>query len=254
MQVVRAKGITMDKNSDHFENLILIGRPASGKSEIIDFLQRTPLADRIQRFHVAQLDFIDDFPMLWTWFEEDMLLSQRLGKPRLHTDEKGYFLHDYQWELLIERIGLEYQKKLRDDPDYHVTNTALVEFSRGSQHGGYAAAFPHLPDELLERASILYVRVSFAESLRKNRRRFNPEKPDSILEHGIPDEKMEYLYASDDWDDLIAGDPTSLDINGVTVPYIVFENEDDVTTRGGDTLVLRLEQALNQLWQLKSKT
>ena len=253
MQVVRAKGNNMDKNSDHFENLILIGRPASGKSEIIDFLKHTPLADRIQRFHVAQLDFIDDFPMLWTWFEEDMLLSHRLGKPRLHTDEKGYFLHDYQWELLIERIGLEYQKKLRDDPDYHATNTALVEFSRGSQHGGYAAAFPHLPDELLERASILYVRVSFAESLRKNRRRFNPEKPDSILEHGIPDEKMGYLYACDDWDDLTSGDPASLDIKGVTVPYIVFENEDDVTTRGGDTLVLRLEQALNQLWQPKSK-
>ena len=237
----------------HFNNLILIGRPASGKSEIIDFLQHTPRLDRIQRFHVAELDCIDDFPMLWTWYEEDRLLTQRLGKPGMHTDERGYFLHDYQWDLLIERIGLEYQKKLRDHPNYHATKTALIEFSRGSQHGGYAEALPHLPDELLEQASILYVRVSFEESMRKNRRRFNPEKPDSILEHSLPDEKLEYLYAADDWDSLTASDPHFLKINEVLVPYVVFENEDDVTTHGGESLALCLEQALGQLWLLKTE-
>jgi len=42
---------------------------------------------------------------------------------------------------------------------------------------------------MLKSAAILYVNVSFSESLRKNRKRFNPNKPDSILEHGLPDEK-----------------------------------------------------------------
>ena len=237
--------------SEHFENIILIGRPASGKSEIIDYLNHVPLPDRIQRFHIARLDFIDDFPMLWTWFEDDMLLTQRLGKPRLHTDEQGFFLHEYQWHLLIERIGLEYQKNLRDDPNYHKTTTTLVEFSRGSQHGGYAAAFTHLPVELLEQAVILYVNVSFEESYRKNRRRFNPNKPDSILEHGLSDDKMKILYNGDDWADLTAGNPDFLVLNGVPVPHALFENADDVTTQGGEALAARLEESLDHLWQLK---
>jgi len=240
------------RDFDHFRNIILIGRPASGKSEIINYLSRTTPAERNHRFHIGQLDFIDDFPMLWNWFEEDILLMNRLGKPRIHTDEQGYFLHEYQWQLLMEKIGLEYQKKMRDDPNYHATNTTVVEFSRGSQHGGYAAAFPHLPDELLEQAVILYINVSFEESLRKNRRRFNPSKPDSILEHSLPDEKLKRLYALDDWSSFTSSSPDFVIINGIRVPYSTFENADDITTYGGDRLAERLELALDQLWLLKT--
>jgi hypothetical protein len=34
------------------------------------------------------------------------------------------------------------------------------------------------------------------------------------------------------------------------IPYVVFENEDDVTIRGGKELTLRLEHCLDTLWQL----
>jgi hypothetical protein len=180
-------------NRNTFNVLLLIGRPASGKSEIIDFLARTPLRERRKRFHFGALDVLDDFPMLWTWFEEDDILSRRLGLPRLHSDEQGYFNSPALWDLLIERLGLEYRKRLRN-PAYLDRTTTLIEFSRGSEHGGYRQAFRHLSDEVLERACILYVKVSFAESLRKNRRRFNPDRPDSILEHGLSDEKLERLY------------------------------------------------------------
>ena len=60
---------------------------------------------------------IDDFPMLWTWFEEDILL-EKMGYPRLHTDKEGYFLGQHLWDLLVERIGLEYLKNLRNIPAY----------------------------------------------------------------------------------------------------------------------------------------
>jgi len=236
-------------SDETFDVIILIGRPASGKSEIIDFLVRTPREDRRQRFHVGQLDVLDDFPMLWAWFEEDQILSQRLGKPRLHTDAGGYFKYDYLWHLLIERLGLEYHKRLRDEPDYHQKTTALVEFSRGAEHGGYAAAFKHLPQDLLSRAAVVYVEVSFEESLRKNRRRFNPDRPDSILEHSLPDEKLHRLYGEDDWRRFSA-DGNCLAVRGQRVPYVVFPNEDDVTTDSPDLLAVRLEQTLNVLWQL----
>jgi hypothetical protein len=239
----------MDK--DVFDILILIGRPASGKSEIIDFFVSTPLELRRRKFHIADLDILDDFPMLWTWFEEDRILSERLGQPRLYTDADGYFKHDYFWHLLIERFGVEYHKRLRDDATYHERSTTLIEFSRGSEHGGYLEAFPHLADDILRRAAVVYVRVPYHESLRKNRRRFNPDRPDSILEHALPDEKLKRLYRHDDWDTISADDPDFLSVRSIRVPYVVFENEDDVTTNRPDLLAARLEAALGRLWELR---
>jgi hypothetical protein len=234
-----------------FDVLILIGRPASGKSEMIDFLKRTPLDERRRRFHIAELDILDDFPMLWTWFEEDHILAERLGRPRLHTDVEGYFKYPYLWHLLIERLGLEYHKRLRDDAACHERATTLIEFSRGSEHGGYSEALPHLPDDLLQRTGVVYVRVSFAESLRKNRCRFNPDYPDSLLEHGLPDAKLERLYREDDWDALSGGEGSGfLDVRGTRVPFAVFENEDDVTTGRPEALRARLRKVMGRLWAL----
>lgn len=239
----------MQKNT--FDVLILIGRPASGKSEITDFLIHVPPDIRWRRFHIAGLDFFDDFLMLWTWLEEDHILSQRLGQPRLYTDAQGYFKYSYLWQLLTERISLEYHKRLRDHPAYHEHTTTIVEFARGSEHGGYAEAFQHLADDLLRRAAVVYVQASFEEALRKNRRRFNPERPDSILEHALPDDKMARLYRDDDWATFSAGDSDFLTVQSIRLPYVVFENEDDVTTGKPDLLATRLETVLGQLWELR---
>ncbi len=236
---------------NHFPVLILTGRPASGKSEIIDYLLNAQPVERLQRFHVAQPCIIDDFPMLWTWFEEDHLLEKSLGQPRLHTDEQGYFKYEYLWHLLIERIGLEYQKQLRDDPNHAQTHTTIIEFSRGSEHGGYTQAFAHLSDLILAQATALYVRVSYAESLRKNRRRFNPNKPDSILEHSLPDAKLERLYKADDWQIFSSPEPHFLNVGLQRLPFSVFENEDDITTNNPNGFADRLESVLEGLWQIR---
>jgi len=235
-----------------FKILTLLARPAAGKSEVMDYLKRTPLDERIKRFHVGEIAELDDFPMLWTWFEEDALL-ERMGHPRMHTDKDGYFLHQYQWDLLIERICLDYQKLVRDHPDYHQTHTVLVEFSRGIEHGGYRSAFEHISQELAQKMAVLYLDVSWEESLRKNRKRFNPNKPDSILEHGLEDAKLERLYKEVDWLDVSAGDPKRLHINGQVVPYVVFDNSDDVTTPRGEELGKRLQGCLERLWDTYSK-
>jgi hypothetical protein len=236
-----------DKNT--FDILLLIARPAAGKSEIIDYLKRTDVAARRQRFHVGEFEEIDDFPMLWTWFEEDNILSE-LGQPRLHTTEDNYFKWHYLWDVLIRRICLEYSKRLRDKPAYHDSVTTIIEFARGSEHGGFARAFAQLSHEVAQRAAIMYLNVSYEESLRKNRQRFNPDKPDSILEHGLPDSKLEQLYKESDWEQVSATDPEFIAIQDQRVPYVVFENEDDVTTGRGEALGNRLEETLARLWQL----
>ena len=235
--------------NDIFPIIILTGRPASGKSEIIDYLTRTPEAERRARFHIGELKILDDFPMLWAWFEEDDILHKRLGQPRLHTDDRGLFLYPYLWNLLIERLSLEYQKIKRDTQDDHNRTTVLIEFSRGTEHGGYANALPHLSDEILRNSGLVYVRVPYSESLRKNRRRFNPDRPDSILEHGLPDWKLKHLYEHDDWEIIAAEDQKYLSVKSRQVPYAVFENGDDVTTDKPDLLGKRLENICGQLWE-----
>jgi hypothetical protein len=237
-------------NNSTFDVILLIGRPASGKSEIIDFLKHLPDGARRERFHIARLEVQDDFPMLWAWFEEDDILSHKFGLPRLHSDEQKNFKFPELWHLLIERLSLDYGKLLRDDPSYHEHNTCMIEFSRGSSQGGYAEAFQHLSDEVLERAVIMYVRVPFEESLRKNRRRYNPNKQDSILEHGLDDEKMERIYKEDDFAHVAPGDSGRIEIRGHSVPFAVFPNEDDVTTDKPDQLAARLESVLGELWSL----
>ena len=180
--------------------------------------------------------------------EEDQLL-EKMGRPRLHTDGEGYFLHRYLWDLLIERIGLEYQKMQRDAESRGASTTTIVEFSRGREHGGYRSAFAHLPPQMVDRMAILYLDVSWEESLRKNHKRFNPHRPDSILEHALPDAKLERLYREIDWPEVSAGDSQCLTIQGIRVPYVVFDNSDDVTTVRGAPLGRRLELSLQTLWQ-----
>jgi hypothetical protein len=172
-------------------------------------------------------------------------LTTVFNRPRLHTDEDGYFLHDDLWNLLIRRLELEYHKYRRDRRD---SASVIIEFSRGKQHGGYQTAYQHFSPDLLSQAAILYVKVSWEESLRKNRARFNPDRPDSILEHGLSDEKMENLYRHDDWDEFTQADPAYVEVNGVKVPYAIFDNEDDVTTNPGQALETRLEDTLDRIW------
>ncbi len=233
--------------ADFFPVLILNARPAAGKSEIINYLEQRPLEDRIARFHIGPMHILDDFPMLWSWFEEDDILTRIFQRPRLHTTPEGYFIHDDLWHLLIRRLSLDFQKWIRDE---HEAHTCIIEFSRGTSVGGYQSAYQHLSEQILERAACLYIQVSYEESKRKNQRRENVERLDSILEHSLEEDKMDALYRHDDWHTFTASDPNFVLVKGFKVPYAILENEDDVTTQGGDTLASRLKDRLDHLWSL----
>ena len=126
----------------------------------------------------------------------------------------------------------------------------MIEFSRGAESGGYRAAYPNLPSSVLDQAAVLYIDVPYEESLRKNRVRENPDHPESILEHSLPDEKMAHLYREDDWLELTQADGAWLTVEDHRLPYVVFENEDDVTSLGGEALGDRLETCFQGLWRV----
>jgi hypothetical protein len=237
--------------SDTFDVLALIGRPAWGKSRIIDTLMNTPPDARRRRFRIAGLEVMDDFPIVWSWLEDDRILSEKLGQPRVHTDDDGCLKHRHQWLLLNERLSLEYEKRLRDDPTCHDHTTLIVEFSRGRECNGYAEALPHLADDTLQRGAVLYVQVSFEESLRRNRGRFRPERPDDRLGHPVPEEALARQYRDDDWPKCCAGDPDYLNVRGIRVPYAVLDNEENVSAGQNEELAGRLETVFRRLWELQ---
>ena len=236
--------------TDPLPLLILIGRPASGKSEIVEHLRGLQAGRRIADFGLGELRVLDDFPYLWSWMEEDHLLESRLGQPRLHTDARGFFLYTHLWDLLIERLAHDYIAASGELGSRAAAHSFILEFSRGSEHGGYQRALGRLDAAILSRAALMYVDVTFEESLRKNRRRFNPARPGSILEHSLSDEKTTRLYREDDWLDLSRADPQCLLLGGLRIPYVVFENQDDVTTGQTEALDRRLRERLSTLHAL----
>jgi hypothetical protein len=231
---------------DTFEVIVLIGRPAAGKSEVIDFLKQTPVEERRRRFRIGEFEELDDFPILWERFEDDDIW-ERLGKPRAHTTSDYYFKDHFFWNFLIEKLNLAFAEKLAADPEHTKKRTVIVEFARGGENG-FAEAFGYLSDVILERAGIVYIQVSYEESVRKNRRRFRPEMADSILYHSLPDEKMDYYYKTNDWDKLASGLDGFLRIRDRQVPFAVFPNEPEKTDDPAK-LGPALEDVFGRLWR-----
>jgi hypothetical protein len=234
----------------NFDVIILTGRPAAGKSEVIDFLKKSPPDERLRRFHVAPFEELDDFVYVWETFEIDDIMT-RYGKPRIWSDEKYWFKEHFIWNLYIERINLAYRKKLAADPDYHAKTTTIIEFARGGENG-IMEALSVLHEDVLKRACLVYIKVPYEESVRKNRKRARPGMEDSILYHSLPDEKMEFYYKVNDWEKIEAAHPSTIDVKGFKIPYAVFENmpekTDDPSKIGPE-----LERVAAKLWSAKGK-
>ena len=161
------------------------------------------------------------------------------------------FKENFFWDFLLQKLSRNYARCLRDKPDYHNTHTAIFEFARGSEHGGWAQAYPQLSDDVLSKASTMHIYVTWEESLRKNRRRYNPDKPDSILEHALEDKKMEMLYKESDWEEFSSKDPYYLHARNHKVPYAVFNNMPEITDQP-EKLGRHLKEVTDKLWKIKN--
>lgn len=234
-----------------FPIILLIGRPAAGKSEVIDYLKQLPDDERRARLRIAPFVEIDDFRWVWQIFEDDLVWT-RLGRERLLTDSKLYFKDPFTWNFLIGKINLEFEKCLARDPDFLRAHTIVIEFSRGGANG-FAEAFAYLSDEILQRAVIVYVSVPYEESFRRNRRRARAGQEDSILFHSLPDEKMEQYYKTNDWDKLSGGQNEGIiEIKGRRVPFAVFQNAPEQTD-DPEKLGPALEEVFGRLWKMTTK-
>ena len=234
--------------TSHFPILIITGRPAAGKSEVIDFLKKCNPILRLEKFHIANFEELDDFVYVWETFELDDLMT-RFNQPRIWSDEKYWFKDQYVWDLYMERMALDYKKKVTKDPAYHDKMTTLVEFARGGDNAIHHA-LTFLSDEILSKSALMYIKVPYEESVRKNRRRARPDQEDSILYHSLPDEKMEIYYKTNDWEQLTAKDPNFIEVKGHKIPYCAFENMPEKTMDPA-LIAPELQRVTEKLWNLR---
>lgn len=105
-----------------FDTLLLLALPASGKSEVRNFLtNKDP-----ELFHMGETIQLDDYPYVHVQLLIDEALVE-LGEPRIYHSEddaggrNGPFLDSYDWSALIELLNEDYHEILvgkAENPKY----------------------------------------------------------------------------------------------------------------------------------------
>ncbi len=224
--------------------LFLLGRPAAGKSELIQFLTQLPPDRRVEEYYVGRIRVADDFPLLWKLFVEDDLW-ERVGRGRFHSRRSGEnyaVADDHLWPFLILRLGEELIRNPARPGE-----TVLVEFARGGP-AAYREALPLFSPAVLQAVAILYLDVPFEESWRRNLARYDRARRDGILTHSVPREEMERTYAHDDWTTLAPANAGHIALHGVQIPYITVPNVPEPIRR--DDFAQRFRPAFDRLWGL----
>jgi hypothetical protein len=234
-----------------FEHLFVLGRPAGGKSEFIDFMKKLPAGERAASFGIGRFAEVDDFPWLWEACVEDDRREER-GEPRLVSERvpEGYNIVKPKFRgSLVDRFNHVITTQYLANPDFYKDGTLLIEFARGVGDG-FRESLQRFDRRILERAAIFYIQVSFEESYRRNHARYKRGLEESILFHKVPDRDMYGFFRDNDWPQMTGGAPDGrLDIAGVSVPFVSMNNEPEST----DPVVLseRYGRALNRLRELR---
>lgn len=233
-----------------FEHLFVLGRPAGGKSEFLDMLQKLSDDERARRMHIGKMCTMDDFVWLWEKFEEDDMW-EAVGKGRLHSKRagQGYVLDSPAlFDFLIAKLSLTVKKAYLNDEAFYRDHTLLIEFSRGGE-APYQPALSRFDPAIMKRAAIVYVEVSKDESRRRNEARYQEKLKSSILAHKTPEEDMNRFYAEDDWPEITKGEREGyVEFSGVKVPFVTVPNEPEI--KDPVELAGRYEPALSRLSQL----
>lgn len=233
-----------------FEHLFVLGRPAGGKSEFIDFMKKLPDADRAERFGIGRFEEIDDFPWLWNACLDDDAREQR-SEPRLVSERtpEGYNITRPNFRgSLVDRFNAAIAARDLANPRFYADGTLLIEFARG-RGDGFRESLDLFRPDILERAAILYIDVSFEESCRRNDARYKKGQEESILFHKVPDRDMLGFFRENDWAAITGSAPDGrLEVAGVDVPFVSMPNEPEST----DAIVLgdRYAGALGRLLDL----
>jgi hypothetical protein len=230
-----------------FQHLFVLGRPACGKSEFIDFMRKLPDGERAARFGIGRFEEIDDFPWLWEACVEDEAREAR-GQPRLVSERtaEGYNITRPKFRgSLVAQFNEQIAARYLSNPSFYEGGTLLIEFARG-RDDTFRESLERFERAVLEPAAILFIHVSFEESQRRNTARYRPGSEASTLFHKVPDRDMNGFFRDNDWEEISGGAGEGwLHLSGVRVPFVTMNNEPE--TKDGVVLGERYGRALLRL-------
>lgn len=282
--------------------LLLLGLPASGKSEIRRYLAGLDPARAAAEFRLGPQVHLDDFPYVHLMRRISREMRRRHTHPVFFATDAEPFMEPDDWLTLAALLDEDHtglsgppsrpespaahlldrfdraraavglpapfaalpagersavEEAIREEasalvgslarrrPDTLAGHTVVIEFSRGAGQDqrppfpspwGYAHSLARLAPEVLERAVVLYVWVTPAESRRRNRERSLPGREGSTLHHGVPEGVMLHDYARDDiaWllDHSDRSGHITLAAHGrrFQIPAVRFDNRSDHTS------------------------
>jgi len=237
-----------------FDHLFVLGRPAGGKSEFIDFMKRAEAAERARTFGIGRFEEVDDFPWLWEACLADDE-HERRGESREVSERtpEGYNITRLKFRgSLVDRFNEAIRSMYLANPSFYDAGTLLIEFARGVDDG-FFDSLERFDAAILARAAILYINVSFEESARRNNARYRLGQEESILYHKVPDRDMNGFFRDNDWARITGGLPDGrLALRGLQVPFVSMLNEPEAT----DPAILgpRYAAALGRLRELARTT
>lgn len=233
-----------------FDNLMLVGRAGSGKSEFIDFLKHIPEAQRCGKYHVGAFDEIDDFPWLLSLFQDEDHW-EALGRPRTLSRrvEKIYETVDFGiYDFTTVKFNIEIAKRCIT-PAYDDRRTLIIEYARG-RSDGYRRTLSLFDERVLTQTAIFYLDNTFEESMRRNTvRSSDSDENQTVLFHKCPVGVMENYYKTNDWHALTDKQPKGyVTIKGIRIPFVTVWN----IPESHDFAVLeeRYSGPLRSLWEL----
>lgn len=240
-----------------FDNLYLLGRPASGKSEFIDFVKSFDSKERLERLHIAEFEEIDDFPWIWEKFMDDDIW-EAAGYKRKYSKEympnnpglnaEAALLLDF----CIEKFNREIKTRYLNDLDFYKKKTLIIEFARGGSRT-YKESLNKIDRELWENAAILYVDVTAEESWRRNVARYEENQRHSILAHMVPKETYDMHFRQTDWYDFSGNRSEGyIELHGIKVPFVNMNNAPELPP--GPEIAARYKEALDKLNKLYMST
>jgi hypothetical protein len=172
------------------------------------------------------------------------LPAEAMAQLRLKLEKGARQILDTKWD---------------DIPETLEGKTVVIEFARGGRHGssfplpapmGYEYTFSMLSEQILSKASILYIKVTPEQSRAKNVARAqegqvgggdtDKNTPQLSLNHGVPHEVMMNAYGCDDLEFLksrtlaATGKDSTIRIQHedktFDLPVGIFDNTEDLTT------------------------
>lgn len=135
--------------------VLLLGLPASGKSEIRKLMSNTSEEELKKNFHIGKTIDMDDFPYVFIMRKIDEEL-EKLNQPRIFyfSDEKP-FINPKDWLTLIHLLNEDYadlmQKKIFKDK--MPSSFVMERIEMASQKAGISPRLTNLPKDVFKAVS-----------------------------------------------------------------------------------------------------